>query len=346
MNMFSDLVGNQKVKESLLHLLRSGRLPNSMLFAGPDGVGKKEFAVELSRAFVCQRPADGSACGKCAACARVGHFHVATSEKGEDYEAVFYGEHPDVGLVIPFKRNLRVNSIRVLEKEANFRPFEARARVFIVDDADKMNDAASNALLKTLEEPPETTYIILLTSRPDMLLSTIRSRCQTIRFAPVGEGEVEELLIDRLQFKAVDAKLAARITKGSVGEAMDINMDDFRTRRTFQMSVLEKAFVNPDRSALLRSAEQMNDAKNKDLYEENLAILESLVRDIWTLKNGMSKDSILNFDAAEQLDSIAQRVEGKQLECALAEIETLRQTFAVNINRKSATDALFMKISA
>ena len=344
--MFEHLIGNEKVKESLAHLLRSGRLPNSLLFAGQEGVGKRQFAIEIARSFVCQDLQNNLACGKCKGCGRVGSFITPSSEKGDDYDAVFFGEHPDVGLVIPFKRNLRVNAIRALEKEANYRPFEARGRVFIIDDADKMNDAASNALLKTLEEPSATTFIILLTSRPDMLLSTIRSRCQTIRFAPVPENEIEGLLIERRKFNPHDAKLAARITRGSVGSAIDIDIDTYRSRRTFQMSVIEKAFIRPDRPALLRCAEQMNDAKNKDLFEENLAIFESLVRDMWMQKRGASENSILNWDLAADLNEIASQVDSKQLECALGEIESLRQSFAVNINRKPATDALFMKVSA
>ena len=344
--MFSLLIGNQPVKDLLARLLRNQRVPNSLLFAGPEGVGKKQFAIELARAFVCKQPVDDLACGECKACSRVALFNTPTSEKGEDYDSVSFGEHPDVGLVIPFKRNLRVGAIRVLEIEANYRPYEANARVFIVDDADKMNDAASNALLKTLEEPPGTTYLILVTSRPDALLSTIRSRCQTIRFAPVAEKEIEELLMNRRGFKPADAKLAARISNGSVGTAMTLDIDNYRTRRTFQLSVLEKAFVNPDRAALLRSAEQLNDAKNKDLYEENLAILESLIRDMWTLKNGVSTEAIKNVDEADELQNIAVQIENKRLEGALTDIELLRQSFQVNINRKSATDALFMKISA
>jgi DNA polymerase-3 subunit delta' len=344
--MFEHLVGNQSVKDLLTQLLRNNRIPNSLLFAGSEGVGKRQFAIELARAFVCRQPFAYLACGKCAACTRVGLFNTPTSEKGEEYDRVSFGEHPDVGLVIPFKRNLRVGAIRALEIEANYRPYEASARVFIIDDADKMNDAASNALLKTLEEPPETTYLILITSRPDALLSTIRSRCQTIRFAPVTKNEIEELLGERRNFKAADAKLAARISNGSVGNAMTIDIDNYRTRRTFQLSVVEKAFVRPDRAALLRSAEQLNDAKNKDLHEENLAVLESLIRDMWTLKNGVTHDAITNFDEADRLKTIAVQVESARLEDALAEIESLRQSFQVNINRKSATDALFMKISA
>ena len=344
--MFSDLIGNQKVKDSLTHLLRSGRLPNSMLFAGPVGVGKKQFAVEVARSFVCLDLQENLACGMCAGCRRVGDFITPASDKGDDYDAVFFGRHPDVGLVIPFKRNLRVGAIRALEREANFRPYEGRARGFIIDDADKMNDAAANALLKTLEEPSDTTCIILIAHRPDALLSTIRSRCQTIRFAPVAESEIAKLLIDSRKFKPADAKLASRISNGSVGAAITSDIDDFRSRRTFQISIIEKAFVNPDRAALLRSAEQMNDAKNKDLFEVNLAVLESLIRDLWMLKNGAASEAITNFDEAEKLARIAGQVEAKRLERALGEIESFRQSFAVNINRKSGTDALFMKIAA
>ena len=343
--MFAKLAGNQNVKEKLSHLLRNGRLPNSILFTGPDGVGKKEFAFALARAIVCTDDSE-VACGKCSACLRVTVFDAPASEKKDDYKKVFFDRHADVGLVVQFNRTVLVDAIRALEKEAHFQPYEAKVRVFIINNADKMNDEASNALLKTLEEPPATTFLILVTSRADALLSTIRSRCQTIRFAPVAEKEIEELLMEQRNFKPADAKLAARIANGSVGNALTIDIDDYRSRRTFQMSVIEKAFVNPDRSALLRSAEQMNDAKNKELFEENLAILESLIRDIWLLKNGTSQDMIKNFDEGEKLNDIAGQVESKQLDHALAEIESLRQSFQVNINRKSATDALFMKISA
>ena len=169
----------------LLRLVANNRVPSALLFDGPEGVGKRQFALELARSLVCLTACGHEACGECTACSRVGTFSLPTSEKGDDYDRVFLSQHPDVGLVIPYKRNLRVGAIRELEREAYFRPYEAGTRVFIVDDADKMNDAASNALLKTLEEPPSTSHIILISSRADSLLATIRSRCQTIRFGPV-----------------------------------------------------------------------------------------------------------------------------------------------------------------
>src|SRR3954452_18626551 len=187
--MFSHLVGNETAKLTLRRLLKKERVPNSLLFAGPDGVGKRQFAIELAKAFLCREPVDGEPCGVCASCKRADVFIIPKSEKADDYDFVFFSEHPDLGMIIPFRRNVRINAIRALEKEANFRPYESQARFFIVDDAEKMADPAANALLKTLEEPAATTYIILITSRPNSLLPTIRSRCQTVRFAPVADSE-------------------------------------------------------------------------------------------------------------------------------------------------------------
>src|SRR6185369_15243378 len=205
-----DLIGNAEAKETIRRLIAAGRIPNSLLFAGPEGVGKKQFALELARSVVCREPQDGEACGKCAACARVANIALPGSDaKGEDFDTVFFSEHPDVGMVIPFNRTLRVGSIRALEKEANFRPFEAPSRIFIIDDAHKMNDASSNALLKTLEEPPATSHIFLITSKPNALLPTIRSRVQMLRFAAIDKIEIEHFLLAQHSYSQDDARLIA-----------------------------------------------------------------------------------------------------------------------------------------
>ena len=138
------LIGNKQVMETLRRLVVASRVPHSLLFSGPDGVGKKQFAFELARSLVCAGPQDGVGCGKCSACKRAGVFEIPRFEKGEESDMVFFSQHPDIGLVLPFKRNLRVGAIRDLEREANYLPYEASARIFIIEDADKMNDAASN----------------------------------------------------------------------------------------------------------------------------------------------------------------------------------------------------------
>jgi len=230
--MFKHLIGNDDIKRRLQHLFASGRLPNSLLFAGDEGVGKQQFALEIARMFLCQ---DGEACGVCTACTRIGGFQIPAEphDKNKDeFRKVFFGSHLDVGKVVKYRRMILVDAIRDLERNANFQPYESDARFFIVDEADSMNDEASNALLKTLEEPAPTSYIILITSRPDSLLPTIRSRCQTIRFAPVETDTIEQFLIEQRAFSHDEAKLAARLSRGSVGRAVSINIADLRERRT------------------------------------------------------------------------------------------------------------------
>jgi DNA polymerase-3 subunit delta' len=232
-----------------------------------------------------------------------------------------------------------------LEREANFRPFEANARVFIVDDADKMTEGASNALLKTLEEPPSTSHIILVTSRPDKLLPTIRSRCQTIRFGPAAFEEIEKHLIDAGGFSAEDAPLAARVSAGSIGRALEIVPASYRTQRSAMLAVLEAAIAGNKRD-LLAASEEMNDAKSKDEYEEKLAILEALVHDVWLLANGSDKSAILNLEIGAELSKLARSASPPVLANWIKEIETVYENFIVNINRRVATDALFVEMSA
>lgn len=343
--MFSKLAGNEDIKRTLLRQIAADRVSNSMIFAGDEGVGKRQFALEIAKTFVCSDPADKGACNVCPACKRASVFTFPKSDKGDDFEQVFFSEHPDVGIVIPFKRNVRVDAIRDLEREANFRPYEARARVLIVDDAEKMADSAANALLKTLEEPASTSYIFLITSRADSLLPTIRSRCQMLRFAPVETETIEKYLIEERAFSHDEARLAARLSRGSIGRAVSINVAQFRDQRDRMLSVIVSAIETGDRAAMFRVAEEMNDAKNKDKFEENLSILESLIHDVWSIKIGGDASRLVNTDLADRITRLAAEAGRADLPAWMNEIAIVRDNLAVNINRKIAADSLFVSMA-
>ena len=337
--MFEKLIGNEIVKENLRRLVAAGRVPHGLLFAGPEGVGKKEFALELARGLICK---DGG-CEDCPVCGRIGTFDIPSTEKGEDYDKVFLSGHPDVGIVVPYKRQLRVGAIRELEREANFRPFEGGKRVFIIEDAHKMNDSSANALLKTLEEPPPTTHLILVTSRPDSLLQTIRSRCQTIRFAPVSATEMEPILTSAGK-SPEDARLAARVSGGSVGRALAIDAAEFREARDAMLGVIRSALVTGDISTMLRTSEQLGDAKNKDRFEENIGILQTLVRDLFAIQAGTSE--VVNSDIAAELGELAGEAGTVRLSAWQLEMEDLLASLNVNVNRRVAVDGLFVSMAA
>ncbi|HEX8500992.1 MAG TPA: DNA polymerase III subunit delta' [Pyrinomonadaceae bacterium] len=345
--MFDTLVGNERAKGTLRRMLGQGRVPSALLFAGEEGLGKKLFALELARALNCRAPRGAEACGACPACARVGRVQYPASDDRDEHKKIAWTDHPDVGLVVPYNRNILVDAVRHLERESNFRPAEGRARVFLVEHAESLNESASNALLKTLEEAPPTSHIVLVTSRPAGLLPTIRSRCQTVRFAPLAAEELEGYLVREGKRAGAEARLAAQLSSGRPGVALGLNLDAYRDRRDAMYSVVEAlAAGGGDRVRLLRAAEEMGDAKNKDEYEPRLDALELLVRDLWLLALGGGEGRLVNGDLRERLARLAAGVPPSRAARWLARIEELRGRLAVNVNRRAATDALFLNMAA
>lgn len=347
--MFDKLLGNKHLKDIFRRMLATRRIPGALCFAGNDGVGKKVFALELAKAALCRQPENNEACDKCAACQRVVKFQPFPphdSDHRDDYKKVFWSEHPDVGLVVPYKNGIFVDAIRDLNEQANTTPYEGSARFFLIDDADKLGSGqgeAANALLKTLEEPPATSHLILLTSRPNSLLQTIRSRCQIIRFAPLAAEDIETHLTSTGKFSPNDVKLLARIARGSLGKALELNLEKYKQQREQMLNVIDALTLSKDRARLLKIAEELNEAKLKDEYEARIEVLENLIHDIWTLRLGA--ENLINADLQTKLAKFAETTDSRRAQMWLTEIETLREQFIVNINRKIATDALFLKMA-
>jgi DNA polymerase III subunit delta' len=343
--MFDQLTGNDRVKQLLRRMLGSGRVPGALLFSGEEGVGKKLFAVEIAKALNCRTPHGVEACGKCPACLRMSRFNFPQSEDSEDWKKIIWTDYGDVGMVVAPKRVLLVEQMRHIEAEANFRPFEGKARVFIVDDADKLNEPSANALLKTLEEPPTTSHIILITSRPAMLLPTIRSRCQAIRFSPLTTAEIEQHLLKNKLATAAEAGLRARAGNGSIGRALAGDLESFKERRDAMLQVLTALAITGDHSRLLRLAEEMNEARHKDEYEFGLELLETLIRDALMLSLGVDSARVINADVLPQLQKISEKIDSRSATSWITRIEELREQLIVNVNRKPATDALFLSMA-
>lgn len=203
---FGDLTGNAAVVGRLARMASSGRVPPSLLFTGPPGVGKLQAAKTLAQALNCEKR-DGDACGLCPPCLRIAKE-----------------EHADVRVVQPegAGRQLKVEGVRQIVSEAPFRPFEGRHRVAILVDAERMNPTAANTLLKTLEEPPPWAVLVLVTANETALLPTILSRCQILRFAPLGAEEIVDLLVSRHDVPAERAVLLAALSGGSLSRALEL----------------------------------------------------------------------------------------------------------------------------
>jgi DNA polymerase-3 subunit delta' len=327
-------------------MLQAARIPGALMFVGEDGVGKKLFALELAKALNCRAPMGVEACDKCPSCVRISQSKFPEySDDKDNKERIVRSDHPDVALARPYNRVLRINPMREIEQEANFRPFEGRARVFIIEDAHRLNEASSNALLKTLEEPPATSHLILITPRPAQLLPTIRSRSQMLRFSPLSPAEIEAHLLKGRQVSPADARLLGKIARGSIGRALSTNLESYRQQREAMMEVVNALSVTGDRARLLRASEEMNDAKRKDEYEPRLDVLATILHDVWVLALGAPDEQVLNQDLRPQLSRVASSLDSRRASRWLSQVERHRRGLDVNINRKIATDALFLTMA-
>jgi DNA polymerase-3 subunit delta' len=322
-------------------------VPGSLLFTGEQGIGKKLFALELAKALNCRNRIGAEACDECSSCKRISRSTFPPFNSDDDNrDRVIWSEHADVAMARPFKSIIRVKVMRELEREANFRPFEGAARVFIIEDADTMNDQAASALLKTLEEPAPTTHLILTTANPTSLLATIRSRCQAIRFGPLPAQDIEEFLTSEKKVPAADAALLARTSLGSIGRALSSDVDVYRERRAEMLAVLNALVITGDRAQLMRCADELAAAKDRSEYEQRLDVLEVLIRDAWALRLGRPDETIVNRDLLSQLRKIADEMPSRRAAQWLARIEEMRGELEVNINRKIASDALLVSMAA
>ena len=327
---FAKLVGNQRNKEILQRLLKNGRVNSTLIFAGPDGVGKRQFALAFAKAANCQKaPASAYAsdgCDECSVCRRINA-----------------GGYGDVTVVRPDGQFIKIAQTREMAEEVYFHPREGRQRFFIIDEADRLREEAANSLLKTLEEPPSTSTIILLTSRPDALLSTIRSRAQRLNFASLSVAEMEKYLADNYPRPAADTALLARVTEGRIGQATAFDLSVYRQERRTLIELLELLAAGEDRYRLLKAAEYLGKKERED-FEKELALISSLLRDLFMLAAGRGADSIVNIDSVDRLAPLAQKVGLRRLMSWVEKFDQLRARLRININRQIATEAALLAL--
>src|SRR5258706_4593472 len=207
---FRDVVGQVRLIDLLSRSVAGGTLPSSLLFAGPAGIGKHLTALSVAQALNCLQGSafkvhgsGADACGVCPACTRIAR-----------------GVHPDVLIVSPGDSGaIKIDQVRDIVDRAQYRPFEGRRRVVIIDEADALVAQAQNALLKTLEEPTPSSVFILVTARPDMLLPTVLSRCPQLRFRPLSAADIATALTARGRTET-EARAVAATADGSLGQAL------------------------------------------------------------------------------------------------------------------------------
>jgi DNA polymerase-3 subunit delta' len=322
---FSSLVGNERIKKLLRRAVAEGRISQGLIFAGQRGVGKHQFALAVAQAVNCERPIDGDACGECLSCIKIAAR-----------------EHPDVHTISPDGQFIKIGQMREMSQEAQYRPYEGRRRVYIIDDAERLREEAANSILKTLEEPPDSSLILLVTSKPYALLETIRSRCQMLNFAPLTPSELEAYLKANYKRPIEETRMLARFARGSIGRTLEIDLGVYREKRAMMLELIEALAIARDTIKLMSMAEHLGRKVEKDEFENHLDILMVLLADLFHLKLGEPADSLTNSDIAPRLEQVAAAVTVEQITEWVGRIEQVLQSLARNVNRQLAMEAMLV----
>jgi len=318
---FDTFVGNAQAVQAVRGMLAGGRVPGALLFTGPDGVGKKTLALMLARAVNCERPLGGvDYCGNCARCRKAEEMLAATREDLDRRREIKDAQHRveglvyfDLQLIEPITRFILIEQIRQLRVVAYTRPFELLRRVFVIDQAQTIHWQAIDLLLKVLEEPPETTTLILVCSNAFELRPTIRSRCQRVPFRPVDEMVIRDLIKSDGRIPKAHRELAVRVARGSVATARSFDVREFELRRRPWIDFLESFARNRRAELLTPNWERLFAAskaltEQRDQFEDTLRMGYLLLQDLEHLVEEGNESAVANIDLLPHLRAWAQHL--------------------------------------
>jgi len=359
---FADFTGNASTLESLRAAIAVGRLPHSMIIAGPRGAGKYTLALLLTLALECEnQPRDLAAdgrelaafCGHCRNCTRITESAdletrvdeaVAAREDMREVDKketrVLVQTHPDVLILPPDPPQLliKLGQVRTLINRSQRRPAEAPAKVFLITTASFMKEAA-NSLLKVLEEPPDYAHIIILAENLGELLPTIRSRCAIVRLGAIPAEEIEQLLAThRPELNPKDRALLARLSEGAVGRAYAFNLAEYTAARLDALTILRNSQTS-DHTALFRMTETYRAGADGQVRTTALLrAISSLLEDILLLQ-GNAPDRIRNVDIRPELKGFADTFDFAWIESAVRGLDAVQSGLRRNLLRNVSLDA-------
>jgi DNA polymerase III subunit delta' len=324
----ADIAGQERAVTTLLHAVTSGRVAHACLFDGPESVGKRSAALGLALALACsERPGQG--CGACDTCRRI-----------------LAGNHPDVLTFAPETNQYKVEQAREIVALAATRPHEAPARVLILDGADALNPSSANCLLKTLEEPCPGNHLVLVTSAPDRLLPTLRSRTQRVRFLALSAGALIQIAMGRGASRA-QAETAAALAGGQAGRLLEALAAEAESSLWGIVGNLRKAAAASGVGPIMDAAAEFSDKESREDLPEALGLLARLYRDALMRAAGAS-DLVLLRDRAGDIEALANRAQRdydlRALRTAVREVVQASNALLANMNPVTALEKMLMDL--
>ena len=324
------IIGHRSTIASLQTAAARQRLAHAYLFHGEEAIGKRTTAAWFAQALLCEgspSETDLDSCGVCRSC------HQVEGRTHPDYFLI----EPDHELATP---QIKIEQIREIEQQMIYRPLVGERKICIIDDADRMTIGAANALLKTLEEPPDHSLFVLVTSRPASLPATIRSRCQALRFATSARTDVEAALILKREMRPEDARFLAMLCEGRLGEALST---DLKTVRAQQQEFIELVSPNFLQSVtnVLTAAESLAKA---DRAADTLSWIARWIRDLVIILVNGDRDQLLNVDKVAALERDARQAHTDALLELLVDIEETQRQATRHLNLHMALENILLRL--
>ena len=311
---FSEIVGHEQIKEHMQAAIRDKKPFHAYLFQGEEGVGKEALARTFAAGLQCQSESADKPCKECVSC-----------------RPMESGNQPDVIWVTREKASLGVDEIREqLCNTMDIKPFSSPYKIYLVPEAEKMTEAAQNALLKTIEEPPEYGIVILMTSNISALLPTIQSRCLTMEFRPLSTAVVESYVKEHCQVPDYQARASAAFAQGNLGKAMRYaKSEDFIERKDHIISLLRHV-EQMDLSEMLAVIKDLG--TRKDEVRDYIDLMVLWYRDVLLFKATKDINQLLFQDEASYISREASHRSYEKIEEILQAFEKAKVRLRANVN--------------
>ncbi|MFA6384940.1 MAG: AAA family ATPase [Candidatus Omnitrophota bacterium] len=322
--IFDEIVGQDKALARLKGYVDSRMVDGAYLFTGPAGVGKSLAALAFAKALNCGT-SGAYGCDQCVSCRKI--------DKGAhpDIHIIDSGDGQNSGGLLPVESSgqIKIAAIRALQEDINYRAYEARKKVFIINNAHQLNLESANAFLKTLEEPPRDSLIILVTDRPSLLLPTVLSRCRIVKFYPMRRNVLRDTLMARAYggapVTAVEAHFLAYFSEGSLGVSLKLKSQGLFAQKNRIIDIYCSIGAQTD--------DPVSCASRMDLLS-SFNILVSWFRDIYMLKNGVPQGELIHADRLDELELLAGSYSFQELDRILRLLSDSVLDVGRNLNKK------------
>jgi len=332
MRGFDDIIGQNAVVEHIRNAIAAGKPSHAYIFCGDEGTGKKMLAERFAAGLLCESgDSSDKPCGSCIPCMQS-----------------MSGSHPDIIRVTHEKKNITVGDIREqVVGDIQIKPYSGQFKIYIIDDADKMNEEAQNAILKTLEEPPAYAVLLLLARTTGTFLQTILSRCVLLRFAPLDNKVIKDYLIKTLQIPDYLAKLCASFSNGSIGRALKYATNEgFGEAREKLIGLVR----NIDRMTMAEIAAELNalnPSKNPNApipFEDFLDLLAIWYHDVLIYKATANPNNLVFLSELDLIRAQAKDNDYERISDIINAIDKTRARLAANVYFDVAVELLLIKI--